>query len=447
MKRLVSAIMFIGLAMPAFGAFDLEEWQWQASITPEEAEAGFVRVMVTPEIFDQSQRWLNDLRVLDENGELVPHVIKWGRVRDVERDDWRRVNLLNRAFQPDEYSRVTLDFGERIEKNRIRVDLSEINYRRRVLVEGSNDGAQWDVLLEDEWLVDVSLPERKFRVDTLDLPANDFRYLRLTVYNAEDDVRRIEIRSADAALRRIVGEAELTEVAVAEVSVTRDDERKETVYELDLGYRNLPVTMIQLEIGDPYFHRGFEILGRNAPTERIERKTETGWDVTEREVAWRSVRQGTFYRVEEEEEDKVSESVTAEELNARYRYLQIRLIDRDNPPLNVETGGITVLRRTASLVFDYKPEHTYRLVGGNPQANLPDYDLARAVEGVAEFDLPLVRAGTPTPLRHEPEVPPWTERHGVLVWVVLVLAVVVMVALIVGNLGKLKQGEPPADSG
>jgi|GEM_PF-1306342 len=447
MNRLVLVIILIGVAMPAFAAFDLEEWEWEAAITPDDAEAGFVRVMVTPDIFDRSQRTLNDLRVLDENGELVPHVIRWGRVRDLQRDEWRPANLLNRAFQPDEYSRVTLDFGERIEKNRIKMDLSETNYRRRALVEGSNDGEQWDVLLEDEWLVDVSMPERKFKVDTLNLPANDFRYLRLTVYNAEDDVRRIEIRSADAALRRTVGEAELAEVPEAEISVAQDEEKKETVYELDLGYRNLPVTTVKFDIADPYFHRGFDILGRNAPTERIERRTETGWDVTEREVPWRSVRRGTFYRVEEEEEDKVSESVTAEELNARYRYLQIRLVDRDNPPLKVETDGITLLRRTASLVFDYKPEHTYRLVGGNPQAELPDYDLARAVEGVAEFDLPVVGVGTLAPLRHEPEVPPWTERHGVLVWVVLVLAVVVMVVLIVGNLGKLKEGEPPADSG
>jgi len=51
--------------------------------------------------------------------------------------------------------------------------------------------------------------------------------------------------------------------------------------------------------------------------------------------------------------------------------------------------------------------------------------------------LPLVSLGPPTAIQHKEHIPPWTERHGTLLWIILVLVVGMMLILIFRNLKKL----------
>ena len=69
-------------------------------------------------------------------------------------------------------------------------------------------------MAENLWFFDVRLQGRKFTLDTLTFPRNNFRYLRLTVYNMTDDPRRITIESAKAAFYRTESKKELVEVPV-----------------------------------------------------------------------------------------------------------------------------------------------------------------------------------------------------------------------------------------
>ena len=162
----------------------------------------FSSVKISPEVFDQALPSLNDLRLLDTSGDLVPFIIRQERTEEQDRVEWRDVSVINRIFLPEQHACATLDFGKPTLKNEIKVTLSDsetrgsnplsftTNYRRRVMVEGSADGQDWKVIAEDQWLFHVSLPGQEFKIDTIRLPRNDFRYLRLTVYNMSD-VRRI----------------------------------------------------------------------------------------------------------------------------------------------------------------------------------------------------------------------------------------------------------------
>ena len=225
MKRLVVLLILLGTATTGNTAFDHRGWQWQRSIAVEDV-SGFVRLSIVPEILDQSQASLNDLRVLDSGDNLVPHVIHWGRVRASKHMEWLAARLLNETYIPQQHTRVTLDFQEMHEKNRIKVALSETNYRRRALLEGSHDGQIWEVVAEDLWLFDVRLQGRKFKLDTLIFPRNNFRYLRLTVYNMPDDPRRIAIESAKTAFYYIESKKELVEVPVKDTRVSQNPKKK-----------------------------------------------------------------------------------------------------------------------------------------------------------------------------------------------------------------------------
>ena len=112
-------LSFLAMTVPAWAAFDTADWTWQRPIEVELYTAGFVRVPINLEIMDESQPSLNDLRVLDGSGDLVPHVVHRGRAAEQRRSQWRDVRLLNRTFELETYERVILDFGETTEKNRI----------------------------------------------------------------------------------------------------------------------------------------------------------------------------------------------------------------------------------------------------------------------------------------------------------------------------------------
>ena len=432
MKKLLVIIFLISIATSVHAAINLTEWSWQRSIDVR-TSMRFVRLAIAPEIFNESQATLDDLRVIDENRRLVPHVIHWGRVKETQHLEWQPARLLNETFVPGKYATVTADFGGMAEKNHITVGLSGHNYRRRALLEGSHNGRVWEVVAEEVWLFDVSLPGKNFKVDAIKFPTNNFRYLRLTVYNMTDDPRRITIETVKSAMQRTEMEKELVPVPVKQMVMSHDEKKSQTVTELDLGFRNLPVATLQFESSTSYFYRGYELLGRNEPKERVPRKTETKWDTIEREVPWRSIDRGVLYRIQHKQ--KVSELLRVENINAPYRFLQICIYNGDNPPLKIDK--ISLYRRDTSLVFQVQSGQVYTLIGGNPKTGGANYDLARSIQGVDEFKLPVVSLGASIPIPHKEKMVPWTERHGTLLWIVLILAVVGMLILIVRSLKKL----------
>jgi hypothetical protein len=429
MKRLLLLVLILATATAASAAFDHSGWGWQRPIALGR-NSGFVRLAITPEIFDQSQPGLNDLRVLDSSNSLVPHVVHWGRLGELRRLEWLPARLLNKTFLPEDFSRVTIDFQEMTEKNRIRVALSGENYRRRALLEGSNDSKTWGVVAEDLWLFHVSLQGQKFKLDTLKFPTNNFRYLRLTVYNMSDDPRRINIQSVKSAFYRSESKNELLPVPVVSIQTSADKRKKQSIFDLDLGFRNQPIVVVKCQINTPYFYRGYELLGRNQAVEKVRSKTESGWKTVERKVPWKSVNRGILHRSRYRR--KINESVEIESINAPYRYLQLRVFNGDNPPLQL--GGVSVFRRDTSLVFRARAGQTYRLIGGNSEARAADYDLAKAVRGVDEFSSPVVHPGPSSVLAAKKEMVPWSERHSVAILLVLIFAVGVMLRFIVKNL-------------
>jgi hypothetical protein len=392
---------------------------------------GFVRLPITPEILDQGQADLHDLRVLDSNMNLVPHVIHWGRVHAETLTDWLPAQLLNQTFIPEQSASATMDFGDMVKKNQIRVDLSEKNYRRRALLEGGNDGASWKVVAEDLWLFDVSYQGRNFKLNTLKFPENNFRYLRLTVYNMADDPRKITIESVQAAFYRIASQKELEEVLVEDLQITNDPETNRSIIDLDLGFRNLPVVIMECAVSTPFFYRGYELYGRNQTTEKVRRKTESGRREVEENVPWKKVHKGVLYRTYYN--NKTRASLTLEGFNASFRYLQLRVFNGDNPPLQL--NRVKLFRRHTSLVFQAQAQQIYTLIGGNPSAGPPDFDLAKAVQGVEDFSMPAVQPGTALILQaDEEEALPWSERHAGLILVILIAATGVMLVFIIKSL-------------
>ena len=415
--------------------FDSSDWTWEAEIIAPDARSEFVRLPLTEEVADASQPSLADLRIVDRSGVLVPHVVSTPRKQPAQR--WTSVRLINRTFQTGEFVRATLDFRRRSLKNHVRVTLSGDNYRRYALLDGSEDGASWSTI-DSAWLFHFRDGDLIYDARVLRFPVNDFPYIRLTVYNMEDEPGTIDMVKVETS-HHVVAEGPAP--VPLDIRVTRvepeDEEENVTLLDIDVGFKHLPLRALSVEPITPYFYRPYELLGRDALTEPYDRRTESGPEPTVRDVPWSTVQRGVFHRIERD--DGVDEDLTIDEVGRSFRYLRLRIVNGDDAPLDIALQDIEVTRDViSSLVFDHRPEERYRLFWGNAKAAAPRYDLGRSVESIDRSDLPKVGIGAVTRLIEDIEPKPFLRRYAWLLWAVLGLSVVIMSAIILRNLRNVR---------
>ncbi|MGB2807294.1 MAG: hypothetical protein WBC22_06115, partial [Sedimentisphaerales bacterium] len=175
LKILFIVVLLVGMVSYVF-ALDLANWKYQAQVTVEEGTDRYCRLTLTPDIYDAARLDLADIRLLDANDRHVPYVLaKPGDITDRLKYN---PALINRSTNEDRAAMVTLDFGRQIVKNQIEVDTGGNNFRRPVKVEGSNDNVQFFTVVDRAFVFAV---DYRTRFEKIDLPGNDYRYLRITV--------------------------------------------------------------------------------------------------------------------------------------------------------------------------------------------------------------------------------------------------------------------------
>ena len=417
--------------------FDARGWKWSAPLETEPDRSGFVRLNISPEVVDKSQRSLRDLRVVDENRELVPHIVHFEQ--PATELVWREVVLMNQVYREGEYARAVLNFGGRKIRNRVRVRLTGEDFRRYALLEGSDDGEQWGTV-DAMWMFRIHDGTEVYETDTFKFSNNNLPYMRLSVFNMEDEAGRIGFDVVETAYNITVQLP--TEAVTITVESVQPDEKdgNVTLFDIDLPYKNLPLKAIAFNAIDPYFYRRYELQGRDADTETIQRKTETGWDDEERKVPWRTVKRGIVYRMERDGE--LRESTTIDNISPSYRHFRLRIINGDDAPLEIRPASFSVTRGPfGTLVYEQQPGKSYVLLYGNLDADAAEYDLAKAFDNLGERDLPSVTLAVAQALPQEADPLAWAERYAWAIWVVLVVAVGLLLALIARNMGRLTPEE------
>ncbi|MCU0876149.1 MAG: DUF3999 domain-containing protein [Pirellulaceae bacterium] len=105
--------------------------------------------VLPPSVFDAARVDLADLRLYDAQLRDVPYAL---RVRsEVDTTEAVPANEFNRvpASASSGISQLSLDLGEKqIEHNEVEIHTPGDNFRRRVLLEGSDDGSAWNKLVE-----------------------------------------------------------------------------------------------------------------------------------------------------------------------------------------------------------------------------------------------------------------------------------------------------------
>lgn len=384
---------------------------WERPV--ESIQAGRTAIVLDRHVHAEARPDLQDLRVVDEQGRLVPFLLEQATIAADTRLEGA---VLNREFVAGRTESLTVDFGAAIRKTAIVLSLSGDNFRRRVSVEGSDDGHTFWALVDDAYVFAVpGNPPARF--ETVRFPENDRRYLRVTVHRGDGDRKRFEILSvsAVAAPRRVAR----TETLQPALSRFEDPERHETQLILDLGGRAQPFETIRLDVADASFFRGVVVEARRddvAPRS----------DGEPRAARWAGLGEAAVYRYTENGQLREQATIV---VAGRERALRLRIANRDDQPLQIRSASVEV--PIERVLFEALPGQGYRLRYGGAPGAAPQFDLSRTAGDPASYGVNAVEArlGPPRAVAEGADTRPWTERHPRLLWAGLLLVVAALGAV------------------
>lgn len=394
----------LALAAAAQPAGDWADWPWLRPIVLQPADAPrLVSVPLPPPVYRHARPGLADLRVVDEAGREVPFLLH--TPRGVHRQEWRAVRLLEASFLPGQFTQSVFDTGAPVEPhNSIELAIAETDFFTWVEVAASNDAVTWRILSE-------RLPLYRFTAEghrgsqVLNYAPSNSRYLRLRLLKGDAALTVTGARASQEIIEepeRVALEAHLT---------TPDDfPERHTGWRADFGAGAPPVSEAIFTAAEAEFHRPVRITA------------------SDNGESWRQIGSGEIYRLRRPA--GVTENLRVAFSETQARYIRVEVLNRNDPPLAslaVEFRGVP--RR---VVFRQEPGRSYRLLYGYEKAPQPEYELARLVtaQEIAAAAPGALADEVPMPGHPRPPPPkPWTERHPVVLWSALGLAVVVLIWL------------------
>jgi len=391
---------------------------------------------LTPELYGVAKIDLSDIRLVDGGGRQVPYVI--ARPQDTSTKQRYQPALINRAASADGLAMVTLDFGGSVMKNSLDIVTVGSSFRRAVKVEGSSDNVEFFTLVERAYVFAV---DYNVRFEHVDLPPNDYRYLRVSVSSTTGGRKIPNINRVDA-FRIEDGLAERRPVEMTPVEQSEDEEKHLSIYAYDAANRNLPISEIKLEAADESFYRYVTVEGRDAATYIFQISSEDNRQrYRQIEAAWRMMVGGAIYRYTSPDGQKHENLILHIPPGARvYRYLRITIRNYDDRPLSLESVSADMVAH--ELVFEDPGTGTAVLYTGSESAKRPLYDLNRTLSNPLEIRTGRAVLGSiiDNPLFKKAEQGPVasTEKHKVLLLIVLVIAALALGGFILRSFASIR---------
>jgi hypothetical protein len=134
---------------------------------------------------------------------------------------------------------------------------------------------------------------------------------------------------------------------------------------------------------------------------------------------WQRESSGEIYRMTERGQPRTALTVRVPEKSAAY--WRVTVHNRNDAPIADLGPTLQTIPRRA--IFRPASGRTYRLLYGNQRATPPQYELARLIDASALDAATTARLGNVQQNAGYADPAPWTERHPVLLWSALTIAV------------------------
>jgi hypothetical protein len=405
-------LSFLSWAIYSLADFDIKKWRYEKEIKIEGINLPtYALFPFDEEVFANAKPNLADIRVI-AGSEGVPYKLL------VEKEYYTRefhpTEILNRSFIPGEYQLFIVDLRESgILHNQIKILTTSVNFRREIIVEGSNDQENWFILNDEGHIYDYSPPKFEFKQQdtSVDYPESTYRYLKITIMSKGEEP--LEITGAEI-YRQVTITARKINYPTNIINQGIDEEHRVSFIIVDLGSSGLPSNSLQIKTTDTNFSREVALEGSN---------DNQNWRVVEYRDVIFSFSTPKF----------TGSKLTIDYPESNFRYLKLTIFNKDDKPINITGASVSGILR--KVLFKYDPGENYKLYYGNPEARYPQYDIEALFPYLEIKDLPqaVLGAQTNNPLFEEilPPPPPFTERYSWLLIAVLVVIVLILLWLVV----------------
>lgn len=406
-------LSFLATPFLSLADFDIKKWRYEKEIKIEGVTyLTYVLFSFDEEVFANAKPNLADIRVITQDLEETPFKLLVEKEYYVR--EFHPIKILNQSFIPGEYQFFIADLQEAgILHNQIKILTTSLNFRREVIIEGSNDQENWFVLNDKGHIYDYSPPKFEFKQQdtTINYPECTYRYLKITIITKGEEP--LEITGAEV-YRQVTVAARKINYPTNIINQGIDEEHRISFVVVDLGTSGLPSNSLRITTTDTNFSREVALEGSN---------DNQNWQV----VKYRDV----IFSFS-------TPKFTGSKLNVDYpesnfRYLKLTIFNKDDKPINITGAAVSGILR--KVLFKYDPSKSYKLYYGNPAARYPQYDIEALFPYLEIKDLPQFSLGPQinNPLFEEisPPPPPFTERYAWLLIVVLTIIVLILLWLVV----------------
>ena len=389
-------------------------WRYSAPIViAPEHPGGLVSVTVPPYVTARAARGWTDLRVIDSAGGERPFVL---HARMGGRSfDRRSLPLLEPGIVDGQYQQAIVDTGDdRVLHNSMRLGIdTNGTLLTRVEVAVSGDLVDWRVVRDD---APIYLLRAEGMGENTDVryPDSVSRYVRIRVLDGTGSytLRSVEIGAERSAVAERVAAPVTLGMSTGPAG--------ESVWTTGDEAGHVPMSRIEFESAVAPFVRPVAL------------------EASDDGRRWRRVATGEILKSSDAAGSREWLTIDfAEEYAARWR---ITVDNRSDAP--VADLRARLLTAPRHVVFRADADESYRLLYGQPRAEVPRYDLARVTPVEA---LDAAAAATLGPEGENAawvDPSPWTERYDAVLWAALVLAVLVLGGVAVRTMRSATPGGP-----
>jgi hypothetical protein len=387
-----SSVLLIIAVLASAAPLDLSAWKYRKKI-PVTPGDGLAVVKLDREVYTGSSSWSADLLVI-RDGQEVPFLLNTPETQQGPATS--DVRILNESIVPGTGLQFMIHLKRPAEHDSILLHTDEVNFRNRVRIETSQDGARWGTARNDGAIFNFSQDGREFSSTVVEYPVSTLPFIRVTVFGWS----KMGVVTAAIAEHKGARPAPYEVFSTIAPQVWEDAATKSTVATVDQGVAGLPISRLRLETSSPQFQRATMI------------------ETSDDGKVWQYLAQDVIERLPGA--DFREESLAMHAPGAR-RYLRLRIYNRDDQPIQI--GKISLEGIVSEVKFLAPAQGPYWLYYGNPSAaRLPEYDLS-AVLARRSFreSSSLLAPAEPNPAYHPPPAPrkPWSEEHPAILYTVL----------------------------
>ena len=394
------------------------EVQIQTSSPSEPPVKELVQLLVTPDVFGNARPDLSDLRLFANDSAVIPFALRTLEARSIRNPiDVRRFNETELENGERE---ISLDLGDSgLEHNEIEITANGSEFRRRVVVESSQDGSDWRSL-QNGFLLDLKDGDRRLEKNSLSYPDNRHRYLRLRVY--PDREKQIDDKFIVTSIRvlqtiQLPGEMITADGTLGAREPVRIFGSPGSQWTISLGGDNVPVSEIEVDVIDREFARDIQILSEYPsypPGRKVFHTISLTSDNTWQRRAGDPIKPLVV---------KFAEIQTSN--------LQIRIQDYRNAPLSIRSVKFRAAARQIVFESIHPAPTSLKVFFGNPLAVQPNYDFARNLPD--KLDLVPKKLSLSSVTSNPSFIPPeqpLTERLPWLIYLVLATVSLILLSII-----------------